>query len=413
MAIMDLKYARCAGLDVHKDSVVACLRIEEEGRVVRTVKTFGTMTIDLLALQELLAQEGITHVAMEATGVYWKPVWHVLESVCVLILANAAHIKNVPGRKTDVKDAEWIGELLAHGLIEASFVPPQPIQELRALTRDRRQFHRDATQHVQRIQKVLQDANIKIDSVITDLMGKSGRRFLDAIVAGKSDPEELAKLSDPRLKASREQIVEALRGIVTPHHRAAINRHLAMYDTIQKMIAEIDIEVAALLEPFHRQVELLDTIPGIDIQAAQVIIAEIGVDMSRFPSAAHLVAWACLSPRNDQSAGKKRNTRIGNGGQWLKATLIQAAWAATRKKGSHLRALYLRTKGKRGPKKAIVAVAAEMLRSAWYMLSRNEQYKDSGDGIADPAQKERAAIRLVHKLKKLGYEVKVELPVAA
>ena len=243
-------------------------------------------------------------------------------------------------------------------------------------------------------------------------MGKSGRRFLDAIVSGESNPEELAKLSDPRLKAPREQIVEALRGIVTPHHRAAIKRHLAMYDAIQEMIAEIDSEVGALLEPFCRQAELLDTIPGIDVQAARVIISEIGVDMSRFPSAAHLVGWACLSPRNDESAGKKRNTRIGNGGQWLKATLIQAAWAATRKKESHLRALYLRIKGKRGPKKAIIAVAAEMLRSAWYMLTRNEEYKDIGDGFADPVQKERVAHRLVKKLKKLGYEVKVDLPAA-
>lgn len=406
---MELKYARCAGLDVHKDSVVACLRVEENGRVTRTVKTFGTMTCDLLELQELLLNEGVTHVAMEATGVYWKPVWHVLEGVCELILANPAHIKNVPGRKTDVKDAEWIGELLSHGLVEASFVPPEPIQELRALTRDRRQFHREASQHVQRVQKVLQDANIKIDSVISDVMGKSGRAFLKAMAEeGESNPDKLVEHADRRLKAPRKQIVEALRGVVRPHHRASIKRHLAMYDAIQAMIAEIDDEVAALLEPFRRQVELLDTIPGIDIQTAQVLIAEIGVDMTKFHTAAHLVAWACLSPRNDESAGKKRNTRIGKGGQWLKATLVQSAWAATRKKESHLRALYLRTKAKRGPKKAIIAVAAEMLRSAWYMLTRDEEYKDIGDGIQNPVQKERTAIRLVRKLKKLGYDVEIQ-----
>jgi len=408
---MELKYARCAGLDVHKDTVVACLRVEEDGRVARTVKTFGTMTVDLLGLQQWLVDEQVTHVAMEATGIYWKPVWHLLEPVCSLVLANPAHIKNVPGRKTDVKDAEWIGELLSHGLIEASFVPPEPIQELRALTRDRRQFHREASQHVQRIQKVLQDANIKIDSVISDVMGKSGRAFLKAIVEGESNPEKLAWHSDRRLKAPRKQIVEALRGMATPLHRSTLRRHLQTFDHIQAMVAEIDAEVATLLEPFRRQVELLDTIPGVDIGTAQVIIAEIGVDMSRFPTAAHLVSWAGLSPRNDESAGKKRNTRIGKGGQWLKATLVQGAWAATRKKDSHLRVLFLRLKGKRGPKKAIIAVAAEMLRSAWYMLTRDEEYKDIGDGVQGEVQKERAAKRLVGRLKKLGYNV--ELPAAA
>jgi transposase len=408
---MELKYVRCAGLDVHKDTVVACVRVEEGGRVARTIKTFGTMTIDLLSLQQWLVDEQVTHVAMEATGIYWKPVWHVLEPVCSLILANPAHIKNVPGRKTDVKDAEWIGELLAHGLIEASFVPPEPIQELRALTRDRRQFHREASQHVQRIQKVLQDANIKIDSVISDVMGKSGRAFLKAIVEGESDPEKLAWHSDRRLKAPRKQIVEALRGVATPLHRSTLRRHLQTFDHIQAMVAEIDAEVAALLEPFQRQVELLDTIPGVDLATAQVIIAEIGVDMSRFSTAGHLLSWAGLSPRNDESAGKRRNPRIGKGGQWLKATLVQSAWAATRKKDSHLRVLFLRLKGKRGPKKAIVAVAAEMLRSAWHMLTRDEEYKEIGDCVQDEAQKARAAKRLVGRLKKLGYNV--ELPAAA
>jgi transposase len=408
---MELKYARCAGLDVHKDTVVACLRIERDERVRRTVKTFGTTTIDLLTLQQWLVDEEVTHVAMEATGVYWKPVWHVLEPICALVLANPAHIKNVPGRKTDVKDAEWIAELLSHGLIEASFVPPTPIQDLRALTRDRRQFHREASQHVQRVQKVLQDANIKIDSVISDVMGMSGRAFLDAIVMGESDPEKLAEHANYRLKASRQEIVEALRGVVTPLHRATLRRHLMMYDAIQEMIAEIDAEVAALLEPFRRQVELLDTIPGVDVATAEVIVAEVGVDMSRFPTAAHLVSWAGLSPRNDESAGKRRNTRIGKGGKWLKATLVQAAWAAARKKESHLRVLFLRLKGKRGPKKAIVAVAAEIIRSTWYMLSRDEEYREPASTLPDEIRREREAKRLVRKLSNLGYPV--QMPVAA
>ena len=408
---MELTYARCAGLDVHKDTVVACLRVERDGRVRRETRTFGTMTIDLLDLQQWLVDEEVTHVAMEATGIYWKPVWHVLEPVCALVLANPAHIKNVPGRKTDVKDAEWIAELLSHGLVEASFVPPTSIQELRALTRDRRQYHREASQHVQRIQKALQDANIKIDSVISDVMGVSGRAFLKAIVEGERDPEKLAAHANYRLKATKDQIREALRGVVTPLHRATLRRHLATFDHLQKMIAEIDAEVAALLEPFRRQVELLDTIPGVDIATAEVIIAEVGVDMTRFPTAAHLVSWAGLSPRSDESAGKRRNTRIGKGGQWLKATLVQAAWAATRKKDSHLRALFLRLKGKRGPKKAIIAVAAEILRSAWFMLTRDQAYQEPHSAIQDEARKEREARRLVFKLKKLGYEV--EMPIAA
>jgi len=408
---MELTYARCAGLDVHKDTVVACVRTAAGTRFRCETRTFGTKTIDLLALQQWLVDEEVTHVAMEATGVYWKPVWHVLEPVCTLILANPAHIKNVPGRKTDVKDAEWIAQLLAHGLVEASFVPPTPIQDLRALTRDRRQFHREAAQHVQRIQKVLQDANIKIDSVISDVMGLSGRAFLKAIVEGEDDPEKLAQHANYRLKASKEEIREALRGVVTPLHRAMLRRHLEMFDTIQRMVGEIDDEVAALLEPFRRQVELLDTIPGVDVATAEVIIAEVGVDMSRFPSAAHLVSWAGLSPRSDESAGKRRNTRIGKGGQWLKATVIQAAWSATRKKDSHLRSLFLRLKGKRGPKKAIVAVAAEIMRSTWYMLTRDEEYREPDQAAADPLRKEREAKRLVQKLKKLGYEV--EMPVAA
>ena len=407
---MELQYPRCAGLDVHKDSVVACVRISAK-KVIRTVQTFGTMTRDLLKLEEWLAQEQVTHVAMEATGVYWLPVWHILESSVELLLANPAHIKNVPGRKTDVKDAEWIAELLAHGLVESSFVPPTPIQELRHLTRDRRQFNRERAQHVLRIQKALQDANIKIDSVISDLMGMSGLAFLNAIVAGETDPESLADLASPRLKASRKQIVESLRGLITPHHRRWLKRHLEMIQAIEKVIADLDVEVAALLEPFRPQVELLTTMPGVSDLTAQVIVAEIGVDMSRFPTAGHLVSWAGLSPRNNESAGKKGSMRIGKGSQWLKAILVQAAWAAARTKESHFRMLYMRLKARRGPKKAVIAVAAEMMRSVWYMLSRSEAYKDPGDAHLDNASKEKAANRLVRKLRKLGYDV--QLPIAA
>ena len=408
---MELMHARCAGLDVHKDTVVACVRLATASKPEQETRTFGTVTRELECLRDWLIERQVSHVAMEATGVYWVPVWHLLESAFELVLANPAHIKNVPGRKTDVKDAEWIADLLAHGLISASFVPPTTIQELRHLTRDRVQFEREQTRHIQRIQKTLQDANIKIDSVISDLMGKSGRAFLAAIVAGETDPERLARLGSPRLKASHEEIVEALRGIVTDHHRRTIKRHLDMIRSTEAAIADIDLEVVALLEPFQAQVELLKTMPGVSDTTAHVIVAEIGTDMSRFPSAGHLVSWAGLSPRCDESAGKRRNTRIGKGGQWLKTTLVQAAWSAVRTKDSHFKALFLRLKARRGPKKAIIAVAAEMLRSAWYMLTRGEAYKDPGDARLDTEAKEKAALRLVRKLSKLGYTV--DLPAAA
>jgi transposase len=258
---------------------------------------------------------------------------------------------------------------------------------------------------------VLQDANIKIDSVISDIMGTSGRLFLEAMVAGETDPERLAGFASPRLKATREEIVESLRGTVTEHHRKWLERHLDVIVAIDAAIADLDVEVAALLEPFRPQVDLLLTMPGVGEETARVLLAEIGTDMSRFPTPGHLVSWAGLSPRNDESAGKKRNTRIGKGGQWLKATLVQSAWAATRKKDSHLRVLYLRLKGRRGPKRAVVAVAAEMLRSAWHMLTKNEPYRELGDAHLDEAGKEQAARRLVRKLRKLGYVV--DLPAAA
>ena len=264
---------------------------------------------------------------------------------------------------------------------------------------------------MQRIQKVLQDANIKVDSVISDLMGQSGQAFLRAIIGGETDPERLADLGSRKLRAGRSELVEALRGVVTDHHRRSLRRHLDMIDSIDAAIGDINEEVVALLEPFREQVELLTTMPGVGTVTAEVIVAEIGVDMSRFPTPAHLVSWAGLSPRCDESAGKQRSTRIGKGGQWLKTTLVQAAWAAARTKDSHYRALFMRIKGRRGPKKAIIAVAAEMLRAAWYMLTRNMPYVDPGDPGEDPEAKARKALNLVRKLKKLGYDV--QLPVAA
>ena len=301
---MELLHRRCCGLDVHKETVVACLRLVSDGKVTTEVRTFQTTTADLLRLSVWLAENDCTHVAMEATGVYWKPVWHILDDgEFVLVLANAAHVKNVPGRKTDVNDAMWLAELLAHGLLRASFVPDTQTQEMRSLMRTRKQLVREQTSHVLRVQKTLEDANIKLDSVLSDLMGKSGRAMLEALIAGETDPAKLASLASRRVKASPEELREALRGRVTKHHRFLLRLHLNQIDALAAAMVTIDAQVEESLEPFRTAVELITSIPGIQSLSAHVIVSEIGIDMSRFPSATHLISWACLCPRNDESAG--------------------------------------------------------------------------------------------------------------
>ena len=307
---MEVIHARCAGLDVHKDSVVVCVRIQEGRTATHQVKTFGTTTKELLRLSDWLSADHVTHAAMEATGVYWKPVWHVLEGSVELILAHAADIQNVPGRKTDVNDATWIADLLAHGLIRSSFVPPTAIQDMRMLMRTRKQLVRERAQHVQRIQKTLEDANFKIASVVSDLTGMSGRAILKALIDGKIDPEELLAVTTGKLQAARPVLLEALRGRIRPPHRFLLKLHLEQIRALEKSIGDMDMEVGAQLEPFRAKAERLMTIPGITRITAEVIVSEIGVDMSRFPSAGHLISWAGLCPRNDESAGKRRSNRI-------------------------------------------------------------------------------------------------------
>jgi transposase len=402
---MEVLYPRCAGLDVHQSNVVACTRIAAGARASHEVRTFETTTKGLFALADWLREAGCTHVAMEATGVYWKPVWHILEDEFDLVLAHASHIRNVPGRKTDVNDATWIADLLAHGLIRASFVPPLAVQELRDLTRTRKQLVRETARHVQRIQKTLEDANIKIAGVISDIMGASGRAFLEALIAGQTDPEKLADLARGRLRASRTEIVEALRARVREHHRFMLKLHLEQITALQAAIDELEARLGERLEPFREDMNLLVTMPGISKTAAQVIASEMGLEMQRFPNADCLVSWAGMCPRSDQSAGKRRSTRIRKGAPWLKTTLIQAAWAAVRTKDSYLRALFHRIKARRGAMKAIVAVAASMLRSAYYMLTRRLPYQDLGAQYVDNRQRTRAATRLLKRLKELGIEV--------
>jgi transposase len=405
---MEVLHPRCAGLDVHKDSVVACVRIAVEGKVKQEVRTFGTTTTALEELANWLRAEGCTHAAMEATGIYWKPVWHALEDVLELVLANAAHIKNVPGRKTDVNDATWIADLLAHGLIRGSFVPDASIQEMRALTRTRKQLIREKAAHVQRIQKTLEDANLKIASVASDIMGQSGRAIVEALIAGETKAETLADLTSGRLKANRSTIVESLRGRVTANHRFLLKLHFDQVKAIEQAIDSVDKEVDAVVEPFRAAVQQLTTMPGISDSVAEVIVSEVGVDMSKFPTPAHLVSWAGLCPRNDESAGKRRSTRVRKGAPWLKTTLVQAAWAAARSKKSYLGAQFLRLKSRRGPRKAIMAVAASMLTAIYFMLRDGVAYRDLGHDYFERVNKAKAAERMVRRLNALGFQVELK-----
>jgi len=410
---MEVLHPHCAGLDVHKESVVACVRHMADSKVTTVVKTFKTTTQELMGLSNWLSAEGATHIAMEATGVYWKPVWHILsDGEFELILANAAHVKNVPGRKTDVNDATWLADLMAHGLIRASFVPDEPTQQMRDLLRTRKQMVRERSSHIQRIQKTLEDANIKLDSVVTDILGLSGRRIIEALIAGQTMPQALASLAHRRIHASADELEAALRGRVTRHHRFLLKLHLDQIDALDAALARIDEEVSANVEPFRTAIEMLSTIPGISTLSAEVIVAEIGIDMSRFETAGHLISWAGLCPKNDESAGKRRSNRMKKGAPWLKTTLIQCAWAASRKKNSYLQAQYRRIRSRRGAKKAIGAVAASMLTAAYHMLKDGTLYQDLGAAHFDNRAKGKHVLRLVNRLQNLGFDVQIT-PIAA
>jgi transposase len=404
---MKTLYSRCAGLDVHKKTVVACVRLQEGKTAKHEVRSFATTTGSLIELWEWLEQCSCTHVAMEATGVYWKPVWHVLSDGFELVLANAAHIRNVPGRKSDVNDATWIADLLAHGLIQASMVPPEPILDLRDLTRTRRQYVREIVEHKQRIHKMLEVANIKLASVVSDALGVSGRRIIEAIIDGETDPERLAGLASTRLKCSRKDLVAALYGRVTDHHRFMLRQHLGTIDSLRETVQELEARIDTCLQPFHREVELLVTIPGISRRVADVIVAEVGVDMTRFPTAGHLLSWAGLCPRLSESAGRKRSVRVRKGAPWLKTDLVQSAWAATRANGTYLQAQFLRLRARRGAKKAVIAVAASMLTAVYHMLRNGVPYQDLGSEHFAQIDRAKTADRLARRIRELGYEVEL------
>lgn len=417
---MEIIHERVAGLDVHQATVVACVRLMAGREAARECRSFATTTDGLTALSGWLVENRCTHVAMEATGIYWKPVWSILsEGDFALIVANAAHIKNVPGRKTDMNDAMWIADLLACGLLKASFVPDEDTQDLRALMRTRKQLRREQTRHVQRIEKTLEEANIKLTTVISDIMGASGRRMIEAMIAGMRNPRRLADLAGPQIKATPKQLYDALHGRLTDHHRFLLKLHLAQWDGLQETIRALDAEVDARIArmdstvtagkaPFRSLIGLLCTIPGVSLLSATTILAEIGRDMSRFPTAGHLVAWSGLCPGQNESAGKRKSTRLRKGAPWLKTMLIQCAWAAKRKKDSYYRAQFFRLQSRRGPQKAICAVAASILTAIYHILKDGTEHHDLGANYFDRRPTELKAKRLVTQLAKLGFTVQLQ-----
>jgi len=408
---MDVVHRCCAGLDIHKLEIVACVRRQEGAPVTRTLERFSTTTRGLVALHAWIQAAQVTHVALEATGVYWKPIWAVLEGTATLVLANAAEVKALPGRKSDQNDAMWLADLLAHGLIRASYVPPTPVQELRDLTRTRQQLVHTRTQHVLRLQKTLDDANIKIAGIVTNLLGRSGRAILEALIAGTTDPHALLAATTGRLrKVSSADLLDRLEGRVTAHHRFLLRLHLDQVDALEAAIAEIDRALETHLAPFRATVDALTAIPGIERVAACTLLAEVGTTVAAFPTAAHLRSWAGLCPRLDESAGRRRTTRVRPGGRWLKPILIQAAWAAMRCTRSYFRAQYYRLRARRGAKKAIAAVAASLLTVVYHLVrTPGTTFHDLGVTYFDQHDTRRTVHRLTRRLEALGYHVHVEV----
>jgi transposase len=367
----------CAGLDVHKKSIVACVRATRpDGQEDVQVQTFGTMTADLLSLADWLAARQVTDVAMESTGVYWKPIYFLLEDRFRVMVVNAGHIKNVPGRKTDVKDAEWIAELLRHGLLKPSLIPPPPIRELRDLTRQRAQLVHDRVTVVNRIQKVLEDANIKLAGVASDVMGVSGRAMIRELIAGSSDAEAMAELARKRLRQKIPQLRQALQGRVTDHHRFQLRLLMEQVEGLEGWIGEIAARIATLMSPFAAAARRLETIPGVGRQAAEVIVAEVGVDMTKFPTAGHLAVWAGMSPGNNRSGGKRRREKTTKGSRWLRTLLVQVAWAASHTKETIFAVTYRRWVRRLGKTKALIAVGHKILVVAYHLLKQQTDYQE-------------------------------------
>jgi transposase len=409
---MEVLVDRCAGLDVHKRTVVACVRTPGEGRQKRRsqVRTFGTFESQLIELRDWLTGAGVTQVAMEATGVFWMPVWHVLDDgPFELLLANPQHIKAVPGRKTDVNDAMWLAQLLECGLLRGSFVPPQPIRELREVTRYRRQVTEERAREVQRLQKVLEDANVKLASVVSDTLGVTGRAILAALVAGERDPERLGDLAVGRLRVKTDQLRLCVPGRFNRHHALMVAQLMAHIDFLDDALRRLDARVDEMMVPFVDARDRLVTIPGVKKRTAEIIVAEIGIDMTRFPTPGHLASWAGVCPGNNESAGKHGSTSTRPGDQWLTSALAEAAWGAVRTKNCYLGVRFWRIARRRGQQRALIAVAHSILVICWHLLTENTTYQELGpDYLAGHDNPERRKRYLVHQLEQLGLKVSLE-----
>jgi len=403
---MEILHPRCAGLDVHKETVMACVLSSGEGaEPSKQIRQFGTTTAELRELATWLRQEQVTHAAMESTGVYWKPVFNILESSCELILVNARHIKQVPGRKTDKADSAWLASLLRHGLLEASFVPPLEVRELRDLCRMRTTLVRECVQVGNRLRKVLEDANVKLDSVASNTLGVSGRLMIQALIEGEQDPAVLAELARGRMRSKLVELTAALEGQVRPHHRFLLRQWIELLGSLEQHIGEVEQEIERRMPPFQWAAELLVAMPGIDRTAACALIAEIGVDMTRFASARHLASWAGLCPGNNTSAGKSRSGKSHRGNRWIKGLMTEIAWAAARTKLSYPAALYRRLAAHRGKKRALVAVANALLQVVWHLLTHRTTYRDLGADYFDHLNQKRLTQSLIRRLEKLGHTV--------
>jgi transposase len=408
---MRIVYARCCGLDVHKKSISACLLTPAEGSgTEQQVRRFGTMTRDLLELADWLAFNEVTHVAMESTGVYWKSVWNILEASFTILLVNAQHVKAVPGRKTDAKDCQWIADLLQHGLLRGSFVPPSSIRELRDLTRTRASLQQDHTAVANRMQKILEDANIKLASVATDWLGASGRAILSRMLDGEKDAGKLADLCRGRLRDKIPEMELALEGRMSEHHRWLLRLQREQLEFLETQVAKLETKIQDKMQAYQEAVDLCTTIPGIEAVAAANLIAEIGVNMDQFPSAAHLASWAGVCPGNNESAGKRLSGKSRNGSIWLRRSLCQAAWAASHSKNTYLSSQFRRLAARKGKKRAIVAVGHTILVIVFHMLKNHQPYRDLGADYFDRRNAEQLKRTLIRRLERLGLQVSVTSP---
>ena len=405
---MEIMHPRCCGIDVHQASLAVCVSIKEEGKTEKHRLRCGTTTAELLRLADWLHQFQVTDVAMEATGVYWKPVWHVLEGQFELLLANPTQVRALRGRKSDLKDGERIADFLQHGLLQGSFVPPQPIQELRDLTRSRTTLKQEQVRIGNRIRKVLEDANVKLGSIMSDVMGVSGREMLRAIVGGEFDPAALAGLARGRLRGKIPVLQQAVTGTLNQHHRFLLEQWLTLWDELSARIAKFDERLEQQMRPFTVAVQTWTSLPGIDRITAWTMVAEMGVDMGQFPTAAHAASWAGLCPGQEESAGKRQSGRIRQGNVWLRLSLTQAGWGASMKKGSYFKAFYHRLAARKGKKRAIVAVAHALLVTGYMLLWSGKTFADLGEDYFDRLDRDRLTKRLVKRLEKLGHQVSLQ-----